>query len=453
MGNVDKQALTIGLTLEHEDGVVRAQKWLKGFVTLEIHDEDIVLREDDNTLTVELVGREVTVGMPPKKGHPAHVHVVDIFHDSSVRRIMEHTKLNAHCQYRFPFSIYTPGSIPPTMEYKDRKQQQKNKGESSNSSSSSPGCRIEYQLTASFHSYTTERKIHMVGQPVSNKAHPATVEPSVAPVLTKSIKWRNMLSTKHRHRKLEDPKEEHHHGCLIWAARIKDTHVGKGQEASFSFALRNASSYEVQKLSARLVEKVSWKTSTGNGAGETHTHATELEYILMPNLAFLKHQHATVSKHQSQLVQLDHVLAQEMHEELALHENTIQVPIPTKCRDSYKGKFIQVSHYLFIEARTAQVGNQNGKDPNHTAVLTLELPLKICGPPTVDNRHHHLQHNMGGDFEFRNPADVAEIVMTKWPTDEDEALQTSFSSVDDTSWDASEGAVVVPQIREVPRED
>lgn len=436
-----KQALTIGITLEHEDGVVRAQKWLKGFVTVEVQDEDIFLPEqvENSTLTVDLVGREVSVGEKSKWGHPTPIEAVDIFHDSSVRRIMGYSKLLAHCQYRFPFGIYAPGSIPPTMEYADCTNNQEQQKEEKIPSLTSPGCRIEYRLIASFMSYKTERKIDMIGQSLSGKYHPVTVEPSVAPVLTKSFKWRNMLSTKHRHRRFEGPKEEHHHGCLIWAARVKNTHVGKGEKASFSFALRNASSYDVQKLSARLVEKVSWKNSASHG--KTFSRVTELEYVLMPNLAFLNHQKATLSKHQSQVVELDSVLAQEMHEELASHENTVHVPIPAKCRDSHKGKLIQVSHYLIIEARTAQAfSNDNKIDDGQAAILTMELPLKIFDTPMVDHQHHHRQHS---DFE------VAEIAMTKWPKEGEDVSST----MDDMSWDASESAICVQQIQEASRED
>mmetsp|Transcript_15029 Transcript_15029/g.32767 ORF Transcript_15029/g.32767 Transcript_15029/m.32767 type:complete len:429 (-) Transcript_15029:94-1380(-) len=428
MGSAKQETLTIDISLEHEDSVARAQKWLKGVVTLEVHDNDVVLDESkDHKLTVELIGREVT------KGANSKMHTIDIFHESSVRSIMERDKLTAHCQYNFPFSIYAPGDIPPTMTYKDRNF--RDQQESS--------CSVSYKLTASFESYCTERKIQMIGQPVSNKAHPVTVEASIAPVITQSFSWRSMLSTAHRTRKIS-PHAEHHHGCLIWAARIKNTHVGKGQEVNLAFSLRNASSYDVVKLSARLVEKVSWKTAEG----QMRSQATELEYTLMPNLTFLNNQKATLSKHQSQLVHLDHALAKEMIEDLTLQENTVRVPIPEKCRDSYKGKFIQVSHYLVIEARTAHA-EETATDPNHTATLTMELPVKVFDPSTVDQRHHQPI----GDFDVRNPQEVAEIVMTKWPAEEDDALQASFTSVDDTSWDASDEAICVPQIREVPREE
>ena len=393
------------------DGIVRAQRWLRGFISIQVHDAGVKIdRNNDknsDTVKVELMGKETT-----SSPHQAD-KTEDIFHEESARRIIL-PSVEATRTYRFPFSIYTPGRIAPSMEYSDPNV----KGSS---------CRIEYVLVASFQQYTTQRKIHMVGQPLSSKEYPATVVPSVVPVVTKSFSWKNMLETKPRHRKQTACSESnHHHGCLIWAAHVKNTNVGKGEDASFSFSLRNDSAYDVIKLSAKLIEKISWRTQK-----EARSQATELAYVLMPNLNFMKNQKATLSPHQAQVVPVDHALEDDMHEELSSPDNIISFQVPSKCRDSYKGKLIQVSHHLLIEARTSDT---HGK--GHTGSTTMEIPLKVFDPPIVEGHHH--QHQI--------PPDVAEKMMTKWPADEEDS-HSSFTSIDDNSWDS----IIIPQIREEVR--
>ncbi|KAL7559286.1 hypothetical protein ACA910_001370 [Epithemia clementina (nom. ined.)] len=390
------EALTIEISLEHEDGIFRAQRWLRGFVSIQANKDSYHVDDENSDVKIELVGKEIT-----NAPHQAE-QAVDVFHEASMRRIM-FTDLEANRKYRFPFSIYTPGSIAPSMEFTDPKV-------------SGSSCCIEFRLLASFQRFKAERKIEIVGQPLSPKEYPATVVPSVVPVVTKSFSWKKMLETKPRHRKQSCSELEHHHGCLIWAAHLNNTHVGKCEEASFSFALRNNSCYDVIKLSAKLVEKISWKTHK-----ETSSQAAELTYVLMPNQSFLDYQKATLSPRQSQVVAIDHELAREMEAELGLRENTVVVQVPSRCRDSYKGKLIQVSHHLLIEARTCDTRGQN-----HTASMTMEIPLKVFDPPIMEGHAHHHHHLS---------ADLAEKLMTRWPGEVDEeSLHASFTSIDDSSW-------------------
>ena len=418
--------------------------------------------QESNQVKVELLGQEISTTAIPetmlasnrfhiKMGDACNLkQTADIFHEESVRRVLEPT-LVANKQYQYPFRIYAPSNVAPSMKYKESSAS----GDKNEESTS--GCSIEYRLTASFLSSHVTKSIDMVGQPLSAKLHPVTVEPSVVPVVTQNFSWKHMVAgSKHRARKGQDQTELHHHGCLIWAARVKNTHVGKGQDVKLSFALRNASSYDVIKMACKLVEKVAWKTHSG----EPRLQTNELEYAIMTNEAFFKHQRATLSRHQSQIVLLDHATDEEMHEELGLLDNTLTIPIPPKCRDSYKGKLIQVSHHLIIEVRT---GDTHGKD--HKASMTLELPLKVFDPPIADHHslHHNHSHGKSNKLEFRSPKEMAEIVMTKWPSDDDVPvvpaghldesanMQASFTSIEDTSWaELSEHALLVPEIKETP---
>ena len=394
------------------DGIVRAQRWLRGYVSIKLSDKAVRVDNSDNrkddTVKIELEGKEIT------KSKKESEKTMDVFHEESTRRVM-FPVLEANRQYRFPFSIYTPGSIAPSMDYSDPKDPE-------------TFCRIEFLLVASFQSHTAERKIHIVGQPLSSKPYPVTVVPSVVPIITKSFSWKNMLELKPRHRQ-SSSKLQHHHGCLIWAACLKNTHVGKGDEGSFSFSLRNCSSYDVIKLSAKLIEKISWKTNQ-----DTQSESTELAYVLMTNLSFLDNQRSSLSRHQSQLVPIDHELEQIMQEELVLQENTVAFQVPPKCRDSYKGRLIQVSHHLLIEARTCDT---HGKE--HTATMTMEIPVKVFDPPVLEHHHHHHHLQQG------NPADIADRVMAKWPGEKEDESHASFTSFDDNSLDS---AVSFPHIQE-----
>lgn len=393
--------LTIDISLEHEDGVVRAQHWLRGFVSIRANEENFHVantnnngnNENSDKLKVELVGKEIAVA--PHQGENS----VDIFHEESTRRVMDPV-LEVNRTYCFPFSIFTPGRIAPSMEYSNPK--------------SSSSCRIEFRLVATFQQYKAERKVHIVGQTLSAKEYPATVVPSVVPVITTTtFSWKKMLETKPLHRKQPSSEVQHHHGCLVWAAHVKNTNVGKGEDATFSFSLRNHSCYDVVKLSAKLMEKVSWKTHTE----ETHSHAAELSYVVMPNVSFFNNQKATLSLRQSQVAPIDHKLEQEMEAELAMKENTVTYQVPAKCLDSYKGKLIQVTHHLLIEARTCDT---NGK--NHTATMSMSIPLKVFDPPVVEGHTKHQHILIPGDSQ------------EKWPADQD-MCHASLASLD--SWDSA----------------
>lgn len=354
------------------------------------------------------MGKEIT--NDPKQGENA----VAIFSEESIRRTML-TVLEANRQYCFPFSIYTPGNVAPSLTYSDPKI-------------SGGSCRVEFLLQASFQRYKAERKIEMLGQALSTAEHPATVVPSVVPVVTKSFSWKKMLETKPRHRRQPSLEVQHHHGCLIWAANVKNTHVCKGELASFSFSLRNNSSYDVVKLTAQLIEKISWKTHK-----DTFSHATELTSVVLRTPSFVNNHKARLSLRQSQIVSINQELAHEMELELTMKENNVVYEVPSKCRVSYKGKLIQVTHHLLIEAKAADT---HGKD--HIASMTLEIPLKVFNPSIAEGHSHRLH-------QVPAPA-MAEKLMTKWPHDlEEDSLQASFTSLDDSSWDSLN---YVSQIRE-----
>lgn len=130
----------------------------------------------------------------------------------------------------FPFSVYLPDSLPPSMKYQG--------GDDGD-------CSIEYTAGADLDGVVTTRRITVVGAPLSTKHYPNNVEPMCFPLRSRGFRDSDSLS---------------------FAARVENSHIEKGKPFNLSIAHRNQSRLEVQRVDLRLVETVSWKVGSNEKA-------------------------------------------------------------------------------------------------------------------------------------------------------------------------------------------
>jgi hypothetical protein len=109
---------TFTIALERNDGVVRAQAWLKGTVLMEVHE---TLQKPPGSIEVKLVGKEMANDR--KKGFHlplgSNRREKEIFGESRVLQIIS-DKFEGG-SFSYPFSIYLPASIPPSMVWETRR--------------------------------------------------------------------------------------------------------------------------------------------------------------------------------------------------------------------------------------------------------------------------------------------------------------------------------------------
>jgi Arrestin (or S-antigen), N-terminal domain len=328
--------------------------------------------------------------------------------------------------HAFPFSMYLPGNIPPSLLHKDKVHLE--------------GCSVKYHLTAKFESNTCAQELSIVGPPLSNKLYPAQVGPTVLPLTypaTLSSSWMPaVLSTSRNH-------HHHHHGgggllgSIILAAKVGNTHIGKGHALKFSTAVRNRSGMmDIESIQATIVERIEWNID-GDDKKVTRkrcdsTCLASVNCAGIPTLHYKKQQQKDVSSPSKTDVQVDDVLSSEMHGEMASPRNTLELKVPLNARDSYAGTLIQVSHHLVITAimatttctTTAPAGGSSTSAAAQTCTTAshpvpcchVEIPIKVFDPPVESHSsssHSLLAMSSAGALD----STVVNLATTVWPED------------------------------------
>jgi hypothetical protein len=373
------------------DGVVRSQGWLKGHVEIETKER---VPSSGKEVIVELVGKETVCSL----SHNTQNENV-VFEERSVHNvIMDKDLLEPGVVHEFPFSMYLPGNIPPSMLYKDKVHLE--------------GCSVKYTLTAQFDASTKVQEITIVGAPLSSKVYPAQVGPTVLPLLAKptasSLSWIPHALTNH---------SSNNHvgwGSIVLAAKVGNAHIGKGQALKFSVAVRNRSSIaSVETIQATIVERIDWditgdekKVSKSKRCESTCLASVNCEAGI-PTLHYKKQRNdapstspASSTSTSKTDVPVDDVLSSEMHGEMTSPRNTLELKVPLNARDSYAGKLLQVSHHLVITAIMAtttapSAGGSSTSAPaaarennaNNQPSCHVEIPIKIFDPPVESHSH------------------------------------------------------------------
>jgi len=434
------------ITLDHDDGVIRAKSWLKGKIYLNVH-QDI---ECAGSLTVDVLGRETTLVVPPSltssiatsssSGFGMSEHV--LFHEKILLHDFENKRIETGVSLGYPFSIYMPGTVPPSMKFEDEKG----------------SCCVEYFLKAKFCAFgheddvdgdeimQLERALRVVGAPLSSKPHPYTMDPVVIPIESSpSSLFRKLLSLD------GDGTGLGGDAFVVLGAKLDNTHVGKGQTIDLAVAGRCVESSHRKKgspktdsssltgLEISLLERIEWTTSAtqqeeNDDQPKQHTeyeltvlnvkgaHLTSLIKEAEPGEAGTGHpswmeqiEQLFDQLHQQPPPKVSSLLAAQIQSDLATvgisteNASCLQISVPVKTLDSYEGSLVKVTHSLrivFVRSVTDSVSEYS----------SVSIPIKVFDPPTVEVSNHR---------RLLSREKIDQVKTTTWPEDEPAILSLS----------------------------
>jgi len=327
-------------------------------------------------------------------------------------------KSNERCSY--PFTIYLPGTLPPSMDYDDtqgggccsiyyqltaRLVNEKQEQKSAASPSDETGTASKTDGTLNLHA---EHTLCVVGATPSTKKYPVTFQPKIYPV-------KPSLGVLGRG------------GYIIVAARVENTHVAKGDDLHLSLSCRNRSDHYIQSVDVHLLETIHWNTSTSgcssnidlssqSASGHKTNNSKTVNLASYTGLVLDGLQNGSQDKPHSDShdqgpheEQVDPLVNAEMHNDLMSERNTVSIRLPSQARDSYKGKLVQVAHFLRI---TFAVKNK-ASDPH------VDIPIRVCDP-------HIEMHAAHPPIPSRK---IETIATTKWVEGPD-AVATSTRASD-----------------------
>ena len=303
----------------------------------------------------------------------------------------------------YPFSIFLPKTIAPSMEFEE--------------TSGRGGCAIRYSLRASLDTVHIERKVEVVGATVSTKEYPYWLAPTCIPPKPHGL-----------------PRES----CFVIGAHVRDTHVGKGQHITFAISFRNLSKVEVKRVDVRLEEEIHW---TASSMGPIHHENTETITLVevrdvVVNSVIKEPSDSHISTWTDDdsgqpAIQVNSSLRGEMSGDVHAKRNQLDIVVPLRARDSYGhdgAKLIRVNHSLKI----IMVTREKSTDPH------VSIPIKIMDPPINVPTHRPSASN-----EF--VAEAAATVMPKDPV-------PAHSSKDDGPTKKSTPSAI-PIIKEITAAD
>ena len=267
----------------------------------------------------------------------------------------------------YRFSIYLPGYLPPSMEVDDTE-----------SGDGGGSCAVRYQLRARLGEITTTTQtLTIVGATLSSKRYPCILHPKIYPLHLSPCRS----------------------GYLILAARVENSHVGKGGDLHLSLSCRNRSVHWIDTVDVRLLEMVQWHTSGTNPTCDNsdtaqshpplHPNQTTVVLASYSNLILGGLQTTAIGnnlQHNPSLhCKVDAVTQAQMHNDLMNENNTVSIRLPPWARDSYKGKLVTVSHCIQIDWVV-----KNRSAPRN---LQVEIPIQVFDPPMETSHNSNNTHS------------------------------------------------------------
>lgn len=400
------------------------------------------------SLSVDVLGREATLIVPSSvnssiatsssSGFGVSEHV--LFHEKSLLHDFENNKIETGESFSYPFSIYMPGTVPPSMKFENDKG----------------SCCVEYFLKAKFCTYgheddvdgdemiLQERALNVVGAPLSSKPHPYNMDPVVIPIESSPTSlFKKLLSL--------DGDGLGGDAFVVLGAKMDNTHVGKGQTIDLAVAGRCVASGRRKKaisktgsssltgLEISLLESIELNTSDTQQDKTDDQPTQHAEYEL--TVLNVKGAHLTSlikeadpgeegTEHPSWVEQIERLfdqlhqqpppkvnslLAAQIQSDLATvgagteNASCLQVSVPVKTLDSYEGTLVKVTHSLrivFVRSVTDSVSE-------YSSIL---IPIKVFDPPTVEVSNHR---------RLLSREKIDKVKTTTWPEDEPAILSLS----------------------------
>jgi hypothetical protein len=348
--------------------VIRARSWLKGTVAVD-SSVDLTLA---GQLTVDIVGIECSYGhahgvmgnlrtLATSCGLHAK-NEIKIFDETRV--VQDFAQEHSTTDRSFPFSVYLPGTLAPSMEFEDTQ--------------SDGYCTVRYNLTARLgsgklrgdeqYSCVADRTLTIIGEPLSGRKHPYALHPTCYP----------------RRQSLELLNG----GCLVLAARVENTHLGKGSMLEFSIACRNFSKYPIQQIDVNLNEDVQWSTCSNGRLALKDVRRTQsrtkpiASYRNIELKSLIKEcaseEQFLVASPSSTIVSwsedapaVSSLTLAEIHNDLLKPCNSIRMHIPGTAMVSYSGTLLKVSHSIQVDVVVR----------NRSVDTSFSIPIKIFDPP------------------------------------------------------------------------
>lgn len=338
------------------DGVHRVQHWLRGNVVFEYFGDSIVL---DGVVELELLGKEIVWNHRPSCmgcGRTDKSRVV--FEDGRKLRVFRHERVKQNFKFLYPFAIFLPLKLPPSMEY--------DKG------SCGDGCSVSYRLRVRFGDIVqSDREVQIIG-PCAIKPHPYTLLPTCLSPRSPDI----AMST----------------DCLVLAAKLENSYVGRGDILDLSLACRNLSRATIKRVDVQLEEDISWTPLSYSALPQRRSHVEKIILSVMKNVeldslltkAPESHEGWTWKDSKHGNVEVNSMRHAEIHADLVAQRNHIHLEVPTTARDSTENTaWISVRHTL----RIILVTNGQSRDPQ------VAIPVRILGPSKALSVQQHGAHN------------------------------------------------------------
>jgi hypothetical protein len=387
-------ALMMDTHLRSLDGVVRARSWVTGTVSVHSHPGDnnfaverleLDLLGLETSMTFISPGRSrhcfacLTRRIAPLSSSPVTTDEQHIFLAKSILLTESTIQAASHhgdeCTV-YPFSVFLPGALPPTMEHWDEKD--------------GSNCSVSYRLTATAfislirdaaadtgstiqtRTARASRVLYVIGEAPSTVSYPLTTSPTSFPI---------------KHGML-------HRGRIIVVVHAENTHLSKGNFICFALAITNKYQCDVDYIEVTFVEKI---CHGGTATKDSVRHGKEIDglylknhtAVLRSNVSWLPEE--THSEQHDTRVGAFHwnevqpATAAEFYkmEDLMhiLERNRMRVLVPPESRTSSAGKLIHISHYIQIKVVVQDT-------PIH-CYPTLTIPVTVFDQPLMTTCMKH----------------------------------------------------------------
>jgi hypothetical protein len=306
------------------------------------------------TVTLLLQGKEKILG---QRGGKAERRFFRVFLPLS-----KNTETRQPGTYMLPFVIPLPISLPSSSKYPPN---------------DSNGFRIQYKMQATLgNSLKQTRYVLIASAPLPDERVGIIAPPISIPVKMGD----SILAQK----------------SALLAARISDTHVGRGDDFDLHLACHNESAVDITCVQIRIVEDLHWGAAVHSFTHHATIVLLQLNDIQIPGLARNKNSQKEAQPQHRGLSEDDQAAVHRyMHEDLMSGDCRLTVTIPTHARDSYAGQLVRIVHYLEVTLQT----------PTTTAITnsSVRVPLRIGSPPSTDSPSTYRVRSSG---ESVNPIDA-----------------------------------------------
>mmetsp|Transcript_52604 Transcript_52604/g.111722 ORF Transcript_52604/g.111722 Transcript_52604/m.111722 type:complete len:467 (+) Transcript_52604:296-1696(+) len=228
---------------------------------------------------------------------------------------------------RYPFQFHIPDQLPSSMHYKD---------------GNGGYCAIRYKVKLHLlRGRDQEVQLEIMAKPPNTQPVPSIPDP--APT---RISYLYCLPQ----------------GSITWAAGVENTRVGVREDVTINLGIKNESSTELHRVTAKLKQKIEWHSSGHSSTNKSIIRASCFERT--DSVDHYKDGSTTQTVYQDVL--------NSIHE----GNNRVTFQIPDYVPQSYVGRLIKIQYYVSITAKT----------PSCYTNPKIHIPIEIVSPrntPTV----------------------------------------------------------------------